>query len=125
MTPDIFEIVNASEEVKDLLRAGNVTRFYPFGRAPQNGKYPYAVWRQVGGSPENYLAKRPDIDSCTLQIDVYATPEQGVDTVREVAKAIRNAIETKCHITSWRGESPDPKTGNLNISFDSSWLVKR
>jgi len=122
----IFEAVNVSA-VQSLLKApGGELRFYLFGRAPQNVVKPYAVWRTVFGSPENYLGDRPDVDFFGLQIDVYAAPTAlGATQSRDIAMAIRDAIETKSHITSWRGESVDPETGSYVYSFDSEWFVKR
>lgn len=44
---------------------------------------------------------------------------------RDVAKAIRNAIELKATITRWGGDSHDPKTQTYRYSFDVDWLVPR
>jgi hypothetical protein len=125
VTPNIFQIVSSDALVQSILKSGDIVRFYLFGRAPQNPIYPYAVWRVIGGAPENYLSGLPDIDSSSVQIDVYASPEQGVSTVSEAAIAIRDAIEKHCYVTSWRGESIDTNTNNLNISFDTEWHVDR
>lgn len=125
MTPPIFAAVNVSG-VQAYLKSGNgPLRFYMFGQAPQNVTLPYAVWQIAGGSPENYLGDTPDIDSYTIQIDVYASPSQGSAMVRNVAEAIRDAIEDDCHIISWRGESRDTDTQNYRFSFDSDWFVNR
>jgi len=127
--PPIFAAVNVPA-VQALLKTGNgELRFYLFGRAPQNVAKPYAVWRQAYGSPENFIDKTPDTDSYGLQIDVYAEPGngalQGAAGARAVAMALRDAIETKAYITSWRGESRDPDTNNFVFSFDSEWLTPR
>jgi len=123
--PPIFPAIAASSAVKALIGA-NPVRFYQFGMAPQNVVKPYAVWQRVFGAPENYLGDVPDIDSLTLQIDVYATDApSGAETVRNVAIAIRDAIEPVCYITSWLGESIDPDTKNHRFSFQSDWLVPR
>lgn len=125
MFPPVFQTVDVPA-VRALLQTGTgPLRFYLFGRAPQNGPYPYAVWQLAYGSPENYLNEVPDIDTLGIQVDVYATPSQGPSVARQVAEALRDAIEPVAHITSWRGESQDPSTNNYRIGFDADWWVKR
>lgn len=125
MTPPIFAAVDVAP-VRALLKSGNgPLRFWMFGMAPQGVQHPYAVWQLVSGYPEIYLGDRPDVDSLTVQIDVYASGPQGPGKAREVAEAIRDAIEGSCYITSWRGESVDPDTGNWRVSFDCDWIAPR
>lgn len=121
MYPPIFEVCKASAAVVALLGSKPV-RLYPFGGAPQDVVKPYAVWQQVGGAPENYLAGRPDVDAYTLQVDVYA---DSAAIARAVAAAIRDAIELRASIVAWRGESRDPETKNYRSSFDVDWFVHR
>lgn len=127
MTPPIFAAVNVAA-VQTLLKTGmGPLRFYAWGLAPQPPVYPYAVWRYVAGAPENYLTNTPDIDSQTLQINVYAaeTDNQGAAKVREIAEALRDATEPVAHITSWRGESRDPDTRAYVFSFDVDFWTPR
>lgn len=121
MYPPIFETVSADSDVQTNL-GSSPCRFYPFGEAPQNVAKPYAVWQFISGSPENYLGQVPDIDSMSLQIDVYATT---ASNARDVAQALRDAIEPHAHIISWRGEDRDTETRNYRVSFDVDWLVSR
>lgn len=121
MFPPIFATCAAAPGVTALLGA-SPTRLYPFGEAPHGVACPYAVWQTVGGVPENYLGDRPDIDSFSLQVDVYA--ETGA-SARAVAVALRDAIEPNAHITRWGGESRDPETGRYRVSFDVDWLTHR
>lgn len=123
MFPPIFPAVAASPACVALLKAGaGPLRFYQFGMAPQNVQKPYAVWQRVFGTPENYLADRPDVDSFTTQVDVYAG---SADSARTVALALRDAIEGAAHITSWLGESIDPETKNNRFGFQCDWWVPR
>lgn len=127
MLPPIFPTVNVPA-VQALLKAGNgPLRFYAWGMAPDNVAKPYAVWRQVFGTPQNYLGDRPDIDSFTTQIDVYAADLQGErsEKARAVALALRDAIEGVAHITSWIGDSRDPDTKNYVVTFQADWWVPR
>jgi len=127
MYPPIFSTVNVPA-VKALLKTGNgELRFYAWGMAPDNVQKPYAVWRQVFGAPENYLGQRPDIDSFTTQIDVYAAdvPGQRAPMARAIADAISYAIEGAAYVTSWIGDSRDPDTKNYVVTFQAEWLVHR
>lgn len=129
MTPPIFATVDVAP-VRALLKAPTGSlRFYMFGRAPQlpaaQPVYPYAVWQLAYGTPENYLGQRPDVDSLGVQVDVYASPGQGSAVARQVAVALRDALEGACYITAWRGESVDPETGNFRFGFDCDWVVPR
>ncbi|WP_443690418.1 tail completion protein gp17 [Pseudomonas sp.] len=121
MFAPIFAVCAADAGVTALLGT-SPTRLYPFGEAPQDTVNPYAVWQMITGSPENYLAGRPDVDDFTLQVDAYApTGSQ----VRAIAAAIRDAIELQAYIIRWGGESRDPQTKTYRYSFDVDWLVPR
>lgn len=127
MLPPIHPTVNVPA-VQALLKTGNgPLRFYAWGMAPDDVQKPYAVWRQVFGAPENYLSGRPDIDSFTTQIDVYAAdiPGQRAPMARAVAGAISYAIEGAAYVTAWIGESRDPDTKNYVVTFQADWLVPR
>ena len=117
----IFPTCAADPAVTALLGTSPV-RLFPFGMAPAGVAKPYAVWQQVGGSPENYLMGVPDIDSVTLQVDVYATT---TSSAKAVAAALRDAIEPVAHVVAWRGESLDAETGNYRVSFDVDWWQGR
>lgn len=121
MYPQIFKAVASSPAATAVLGAAPV-RFYPFGEAPQDVVHPYAVWRVISGSPENYLAGRPDIDGFGLQVDVYGSD---ANSVVDAARAVRDAVELRAHITRWGGQDRDPDTRNYHISFDVDWLTPR
>lgn len=121
MYPPIFQVVSADPAVTAMLGTDPV-RLYPFGEAPEGVPLPYAVWQLVSGSPENYLAGRPDIDGFTLQIDVYAATGA---SARAVGAALRDSIELRAHITRWGGESKDEETGRYRLSFDVDWKTPR
>jgi len=117
----IFAVCAADAGVTALLGAGP-TRLYPFGDAPEGVVKPYAVWQLVTGSPENYLAGRPDMDGYTLQVDVYAATAVAA---RAVTTAISHAIELSAYVTRWGGETKDTETKLYRSSFDIDWLVPR
>lgn len=121
MITPIYPIVAADAAVRSILGDSPV-RFYSFGQAPEKPTYPYAVFQIATGSPENYLGGRPDIDSLTVQVDVYGRLPANA---RSAALALRDAIEPHAHITLWRGEEVDPATKALRIGFDCDWWVPR
>ena len=117
----IFSVCAADAGVRALLGV-NPHRLYPFGEAPEGVVKPYAVWQLVTGSPENYLAGRPDIDGFTLQVDVYAVT---ATSARTVTDAIARAIELRANVVRWNGENKDTATNLYRSSFDIDWLVPR
>ena len=121
MFPPLFATCAASPAVTALLGL-SPTRLYPFEDPTQGTQKPYATWFIVGGSPENYLGKVPDIDRFIVQIDCWGST---ATEARDVAQAIRDAIEPVAHITNWRGESNDTETKLYRYSFDLTWWVNR
>lgn len=121
MYPPIFQLAARDAAVRAAL-GESTTRLFLFGLAPEGVGYPYAVWQVVGGSPENYLTNRPNIDNFVIQMDVYGP---SADEVRAAAKALRDALEDHAHITSWRGESRDSETRLYRSSFDMSFYTNR
>lgn len=121
MQPPIFRVCAADPAVTALLGADPV-RLFPFGEAPQGVATPYAVWQVITGSPENYLAGRPDVDGWTLQVDVYATSGE---SATDAAAAIRDAIELYAHVVRWGGSSRERDARLYRISFDVAWITHR
>ena len=121
MFPPIFALAVASSAVTSLLDTAP-TRFWPFGEAPQDETRPYAVWQTIYGSPENYLGQRPDIDSWGVQVDAYAPTATGA---RNVARALRDALEGQAHVVAWNGEMKDEPTGLYRYSFSVEFWAAR
>lgn len=121
LLPPVFSICSADATVRALLGV-NPTRLFPFGEAPQNIQKPYAVWQMVSGSPENFLNQRPDIDSYSVQVDVYDLSAEGA---RSVAAALRDALEDNAHITRWGLQGRDTETRNYRVSFDATFWTPR
>ena len=117
----IFAVCAADTGVQALL---GVTphRLFPFGEAPEGVARPYAVWQLITGSPENYLAGRPDMDGFTLQVDVYAT---SAVAATQVTVALRDALELNANITRWGASGRDPTTKDYHRSFDIDWITLR
>jgi len=121
MVPPLHAICASDTSVASLLGSGSLLRLYPFGEARQKETYPYAVWRTISGSPENYLADRSDMDAINTQIDVYAKTWR---SAREVAAAIRVAIEDDSYVVDFN-EGRDPITNSFRVTLFADWLTER
>lgn len=119
--PPIFQVVAADPAVTALIGA-NPVRFYLFGMAPDKPTGTYCVWQVINGSPENYLAGRPDVEAYGLQVDVYASTAAAA---RAAGQAIEYAIELVARVTSYNGETRDTETTLYRYSFDVDWIVQR
>lgn len=121
METPFYATVAASPAVQALL--GSPPRVYPWGENPNSPVvYPYVTFQLASGSPEPQLAGGSRVDEGTLQIDIWA---KAADDARAVRAALRDAVEPRCRITSWRGESKDPGTGSYRTGFDCRWTVLR
>lgn len=121
MIPPIVALALQNPALVDLL-GDDPFRFFAFGDAGDNTVYPYATYQIVSGSPENFLAGRPDADGWNLQIDCWAKSEADV---LEVAKELRDSLELDSYITSWNGTSRDPVTRNYRFSFSVDFITER
>lgn len=103
---------------------GDDPRVYPFGKAAAGVASPYATWQIITGAPESYLAERPDIDSATIQVDIYADAD---DQLIAGVVALRDLLESQpgVNIARWGDEDTDPDTGARHRSFDVDWWVRR
>ncbi|PMV79619.1 MULTISPECIES: DUF3168 domain-containing protein [unclassified Pseudomonas] len=119
--PPIFQVAAADPAVTALLGT-NPTRLYLFGIAPDTPVGTYCVWQVINGSPENFLAGRPDTEAYGLQIDVYAST---ASAARAAGHAIEYAVELAATITNYNGETKDAETGLYRYSFDVDWIVRR
>lgn len=121
MDTPFFQVCKADPIVQALL-GGAMPRIYPFGQSPQDVAKPYAVYQWIGGTPFNMLNCAPDADRTSLQVDVYGLTTQSSTAA---AKAIRDAVQLDCYITSFRGNMRDEDTKLYRTSFDLDWLVNR
>lgn len=118
----LFQLCSTDPGVTALLGSGVDCRLYPFGEVPEPPVLPYAVWQRVTGLPESYLGDRPDAESHSIQIDVYANT---ATASREVGAAIEYAIETHAYVSSYRPEQRDLDTKLYRTSFDVDWILNR
>jgi hypothetical protein len=103
---NLFPLVKASSQCTQLL-GSNPVRFFEFGQAPQLQTKPYATYQLVAGTPYNNLSGPATADHITAQIDVWADDSA---TSKAVSKAIRQAVENNCYVTSWLGTNKEAET---------------
>lgn len=120
MNPPVAELLAASAAVTALVGTGPVRIFEDV--APQNTARPYIVWRVVYGTPENYLGQPPGIDYCRVQIDCYG---EHAAQAREVALAVRNALQPHATEIGRNPNVADPETGLRSYSFDWGFWTHR
>ena len=97
MNPPVFAALNVNA-VRAFVGT-NPVRIYPNGRAPQNVARPYIVWQIVGGSPVNNLSDTPDMDNSRVRVWCYCSETAGSAAARNLATAVRNALEAVTHVT--------------------------
>jgi hypothetical protein len=121
MTPDVFPLIAADSDCEALLGSGPM-RLFPFGEAPQHVTLPYVTWQTVAGVPENYMDCAPDIDSLTVQVDVWAATQGSASEVRDAVVA---ALETDAHVVGIGLEGREPDTRLYRVSLTVDFWTKR
>jgi hypothetical protein len=121
MYPPLYQVCATDSAVQSLLGTAP-TRLWPFGEADPAPTYPYAVWQIISGAPLNYLGEAPDVDTFSVQIDVYA---KTAEEARAVAQVLRSAIEPFAYVTAFLLEIRDTITRNYRYSFSADWIVTR
>jgi hypothetical protein len=119
--PNIFPLVATDSDCVSYLGTAP-TRFWPFAAAPQNPTKPYATWQLIYGVPENYIDCPPDIDNVGIQIDCWGDT---ISSVRDVANAIRRAVEGEAHVVALNGETREPDTMLYRVSFTVDFWTER
>lgn len=121
--PAVFAYASASTAVKALLGTSPV-RFWPFDKSPSPGQtgyaVPYATHQQVYGVPENTLSCPPVEDQYGIQIDSYGA---NATECRNVAKALRAAMESHGYIVSLGSEEVDEPTGLYRNTMTVEFIV--
>lgn len=114
---NLFEILGANQPVKNFFAKGSELKIYPWGRAPQDVKPPYAVYSVINGLPQNYLDNTPDIDAETTQINIYAA---NAGNARTAFLLVRDALEPYAHMTNYSTPDLDAETNlySCRMEFD-------
>lgn len=121
MNTKLFQILSGSNPVK-LLFGSNPMRVYPFGRAPQDPRKPYAVYSVYNANPENYLDNVPDIDNKGTQIDIYADTAEKAE---QCFLAVRNTLEPQAHMTNYSTPGVDEETNLYTVRMEFDFWENR
>lgn len=123
--PAVFAYASASTAVTALLGSSPV-RFWPFDKAPSPTQpgygVPYATHQHVYGAPENTLSCTPSEDLHGIQIDAYG---QTVTQCRNVAEALRQAMELHGYVVSLGGDEWDEPSGLYRNTMTVEFYVDR
>jgi len=119
--PAIYTLLSANAQVTAVFGTSPM-RVYPYSTAPQNGIAPYATWRIVGGTPENSLADIAELDTISIQFDVFATTDTGANTATQV---LRDVIEETMYVISWSDQGNDYDTGLFSFGFTCEGVITR
>lgn len=67
--------------------------------APQGTARPFVTYQLVGGAPENYLSgDAPDKQQVRMQVNCWASQEQGRHVVSELAMLVEDAMRSATHL---------------------------
>lgn len=111
---------------KALLDAAPVAAFvgnrvYRHGWAPQNVAAPYVTWSVSGGAPDNSFGGAC-ADFQSVQVDCWSLSDLQVENL---AKEVRNTLETYCHCTGYAANERDFETQKYRISMVFEWILSR
>lgn len=111
---NLFSIISSNPACQAVLGT-NPCRFFPFGYSVQGMDKPYILWQNISGSPENNLSQSPDIDFNVIQVDIYGSSTQEVNSA---FIAVRDALEAEGYITSFGVNEVDTETKLYRLGFD-------
>lgn len=94
MNPPVYAALNVP-----AINALVGTRIYANGHAPQGVLRPYITWQIVGGGPVNNLSDDPDMDEARVRVWSYSDETAGSAAARNLALAVRTALEAQTHVT--------------------------
>lgn len=85
-------------------------RIYRNGHAPQDTARPYITWQVVGGGPLNNLSDNPNMDNMRVRVWCYSNESAGSAAARNLAKAVRDALEAVTHVIAGPFDDFEPDT---------------
>lgn len=118
MLPPIYALLSGTSAVTALVS----NRIYPHGEAPQDVTEPYVTWFLVAGAPLLRLEGTPDRDQCMIQLECWHPTSAGVVTL---ATAVRNALETVCHVTGISLNQRDFETRLYRLAIQADYWLSR
>ena len=123
MLPNVFPVLN-TPEIQALV--GNPSRIYDFGSAPPGAKAPYITFLNVSGIPHDQISGAPCSDSDTVQIDIYAGPqESGKAQIRKLATLVRDALDGAGIANRLIIQGRDNDTRLFRVSLEADFISNR
>lgn len=125
--PPLYARAMATPAVVALLADGKGSiKLWPFGVAPKQPapKLPYVTWQNLpNGEPANNVSDRPDADSFSIQVNVWAVTSA---QLWAVTTALRDIMEVDgCTIVRWGNTEIDAQTKAFGYDFDADWITYR
>lgn len=118
MIPPIYQTLTAAAPVTSIVG----TRIYGSGNVPEGEPRPYVTWLIASAAPENNLSDTPEFDDQRVQIDCWSKDET---QCRQLATAVRNAIEAQVNITFGPWNDYEAETRLFRWSMDCTWFLDR
>ena len=124
MLPAVFPVI-ATAEVKAIVGT-TPARIYDFDSAPQNVIKPYITFTNVSNAPYEQISGAPRGDFDTVQIDMYAGPDDSEKTqVRALALAVRKALDDAGIANRLIIQTREPDTKLFRISVEADFITNR
>lgn len=123
MLPAVFPVLNIP-----AIRAyvGVPARIYDFGDAPQDVVKPYITFQNISDTPHNQLSGAPCADFDSIQIDIYAGPEEsGRASIRALARLVRDALDSAGIASRLIIQKREPDTKLFRISIEADFITNR
>lgn len=123
MLPNVFPVLN-TPEIRSYV--GSPARIYDFGSAPHDVAKPYITFWNVSGNPYDQISGAPCSDFDTVQIDIYAGPQEGGRAqVRELARLVQSALDNAGIANRLIIQSRDNETRLFRVSLEADFINVR
>lgn len=123
MLPAVFPLLNIPAIQAHV---GTPARIYDFGSAPQDVVKPYITFQDISGNPYQQLSGAPCADFDSIQIDIYAGPEEGSRaSIRALARAVRDALDNAGIANRLIIQTREPDTKLFRISIEADFITNR
>jgi len=123
VNPPVFAALNVPA-VRAFVGSSPV-RVYQNGHAPEGVAKPYIVWQIVSGNPVNNLSDDPEMDDARVRVWSYTDPTAGTAAARNLALAVRTALEAVTHVVFGPVDEVDDPTGMIVWIQDAEFWTPR
>jgi len=125
MLPLVTSILTAAPAVTALVGVGIDARVYRHGEATQGVSLPYVTWSAPGGEAENSLTGAC-ADRWRVQVDCWASADNGDAQIEALGQAVRDAIEAQGHVlVAYVADDRDFATRRFRFSMAFDFINPR